>query len=125
MSVNLIIAVTDNNWFGHLRHRTDLTEVNFWTPSDSTHFRALDPGELFLFKLHSPYNFIVGGGVFTHETFMPCSMAWDVFGKANGAASFHEMRSMIAKYRKVNPAKQNDFQIGCRILTQPFFPARG
>lgn len=120
MSVNLVIAVTDNNWFEYLSRRTGLTEVNFWTPSN-TRFKALKQGELFLFKLHSPLNFIVGGGIFAHETLMPCSMAWDFFGEANGAASFHEMRSMIAKYRREPLDKQNDFQIGCRVLTQPFF----
>ena len=123
MSVNLVIAVTDNNWFEYLSRRPGLTEVNFWTPSEKR-FRALRPGELFLFKLHSPYNSIVGGGIFAHETLMPCSTAWDFFGEANGAASFHEMRAMIARYRKVDLEKQNDFQIGCRILTQPFFLPR-
>ncbi len=123
MSVNLVIAVTDNNWFKYLSRRTSLTEVNFWTPSEKR-FRALRPGELFLFKLHSPYNSIVGGGIFAHETLMPCSTAWDFFGEANGAASFHEMRAMIARYRKVDLEQQNDFQIGCRILTQPFFLPR-
>ena len=121
MSVNLVVAVTDKSWFENLRHRNGLTEVNFWTPSDRVRFKALESGELFLFKLHSPYNFIVGGGVFTHETSMPCSMAWDMFGEANGASSLHKMRAAIAKHRSVDPEKQNDFQIGCRILTQPFF----
>ncbi len=121
MSVNLIVAVTDNNWFEHLRQRPSLTEVNFWKPSAKTRFRALEPGELILFKLHSPYNSIAGGGVFTREIFMPCSVAWDVFGEANGTASLDELRSTIARYHKVDPVKQNDFQIGCRILTQPFF----
>ena len=51
---------------------------------------------------------------------MPCSVAWDVFGEANGTASLDELRSTIARYHKVDPVKQNDFQIGCRILTQPF-----
>jgi putative restriction endonuclease len=35
-------------------------EVHFWQPSGGTQFRALQPGELFLFKLHAPDNFIVG-----------------------------------------------------------------
>ncbi len=52
---------------------------------------------------------------------MPCSMAWNFFGQSNGARSFYEMRSLIARYRKVDPNEQNDFHIGCRILTQPFF----
>ena len=121
MSVKLVIAVTDSDWFGHLSRKADLSEVNFWTPSTKTHFRALKHGELFLFKLHSPDNFIVGGGVFAHENLMPCSMAWEAFGEANGAASFDEMRSQVAKYRQIDTTGQNDFQIGCRILTQPFF----
>lgn len=124
MSINLVIAVTDNKWFEYLRDRSGLAEVNFWTPSN-TRFRALEQGELFLFKLHSPLNFIVGGGVFAQEIPMTCSTAWDFFGEANGAGSFHDMHAMIAKYRakyrKEPPEKQNDFQIGCRILTQPFF----
>jgi putative restriction endonuclease len=52
---------------------------------------------------------------------MPCSLAWEAFGEANGAATLAEMRARIRKYRKVDPASRDDFQIGCRILTQPFF----
>ena len=44
-----------------------------------------------------------------------------MFGEANGAKSFDEFHFTIARYHKVDPVKQNDFQIGCRILTQPFF----
>ena len=120
MSVRLIVAVTDGDWFDQLRQQPDLSEVNFWSPSDSS-FRALQPGELFLFKLHSPNNFIVGGGVFAHANSMPCSLAWEAFGKANGARSLAEMRTRIAKYRKVKPDERSDFSIGCRVLTQPFF----
>lgn len=118
--INLVIAVTDGDWFKFLRHRPDLGEVNFWSPS-ATNFRALEPGELFLFKLHAPLNFIVGGGVFAHANTLPCSLAWEAFKEANGAWSASEMRSRIARYRRVQPGDRNDFQIGCRILTQPFF----
>ena len=121
MSVNLVVAVTDNNWFEYLRHRPSLTEVNFWGPSAKTHFRALEPGELILFKLRSPYNSIAGGGIFTHEAFMSCRMAWDVFGEANGAASFDELRSIIDGNREANTVEQKDFEIRCLILSQPFF----
>ena len=62
MGVSLVVAVTDGDWFDHLRMLPYLAEVNFWSPSDRT-FRALTPGELFLFKLHAPRNFIVGGGL--------------------------------------------------------------
>ena len=65
MGINLVIAVTDDDWFEMLRRQPDLNEVNFWAPS-AANFRALQPGELFLFKLHAPRNVIVGGGVFAY-----------------------------------------------------------
>jgi HNH endonuclease len=120
MGVRLIVAVTDRDWFDHLRSLQGLNEVNFWAPS-ATPFRALVPGELFLFKLHSPDNFIVGGGVFAHANILPCSLAWEAFREANGAASLEEMRARIMRYRRNEVDNRSDFQIGCRILTQPFF----
>lgn len=120
MGINLIVAVTDGDWFEMLRRRADLGEVNFWAPSASS-FRALRPGELFLFKLHAPRNVIVGGGVFAYANALPCSLAWGAFGEANGARSAQEMRARIARYRRADPADRTDFEIGCRILTQPFF----
>jgi putative restriction endonuclease len=120
MSIRLIVAVTDRDWFNHLRQIPNLSEANFWSPSAST-FRALQPGELFLFKLHSPDHFIVGGGIFTHANLMPCSLAWEAFGESNGAASLTQMRARIARYRRVEPNERDDFVIGCRILSQPFF----
>jgi putative restriction endonuclease len=120
MSVRLIVVVTDGDWFDQLRQMENLVEANFWSPSDSS-FRALQPGELFLFKLHSPNNFIVGGGIFAHANSMPCSLAWEAFGESNGAKSLAQMRTRIAKYRRVKPDERDDFVIGCRVLTQPFF----
>lgn len=114
--IRLVVAVTDRDWFEHLRLRPHLTEVNFWSPSGST-FKALQPGELFLFKLHAPQNYIVGGGVFAHANILPCSLAWEAFREANGADSLAGMRARIAKYRKADPALRLDFPIGCRILT--------
>jgi len=120
MAIKLIIAVTDGDWFNMLSPKRDLAEVNFWAPSANS-FKALRPGELFLFKLHAPRNFIVGGGVFAHANALPCSLAWAAFGEANGARSAQEMRARIAKYRRADPADRSDFSISCRILTQPFF----
>lgn len=120
VNVKLLIAVTDGKWFELLKRRPNLAEINFWAPSPST-FHALQPGELFLFKLHAPHNAIVGGGVFAYATTMPCSLAWEAFGEANGAESAEEMRARIAHYRHTDPGDRSDFTIGCRILTQPFF----
>lgn len=120
MGINLVIAVTDGDWFDMLRQQPNLGEVNFWAPS-AANFRALRAGELFLFKLHAPRNVIVGGGIFAYANALPCSLAWEAFGEANGARSAQEMRARIARYRKADPNDRSDFEIGCRILTQPFF----
>lgn len=120
MSIRLVIAVTDGDWFDTLRRQPNLAEVNFWAPS-AANFRALQPGELFLFKPHAPRNVIVGGGIFAYATSLPCSLAWEAFGEANGARSAKEMRARIARYRRAEPGDRSDFEIGCRILTQPFF----
>jgi putative restriction endonuclease len=120
MAIQLVVAVTDGDWFDHLRVKSELAEVNFWSPS-AKNFHALEPGELFLFKLHAPRNFIVGGGVFAYANSLPCSLAWEAFGESNGAHSLLEMRARISKYRHTAPDDRSDFAIGCRILTQPFF----
>jgi putative restriction endonuclease len=120
MGINLVVAVTDDDWFEILRRHSNLNEVNFWAPS-AVNFHALQPGEMFLFKLHAPRNVIVGGGIFAYANALPCSLAWAAFGDTNGARSAHEMRTRIARYRKTDPDDRSDFAIGCRILTQPFF----
>jgi putative restriction endonuclease len=120
MGINLVVAVTDDDWYEMLRRHPNLGEANFWAPS-APNFRALQPGELFLFKLHAPRNVIVGGGIFAYANALPCSLAWQAFSEANGARSAQEMRARIARYRKTDPNDRSDFEIGCRILTQPFF----
>ncbi|MDE2845923.1 MAG: HNH endonuclease [Gemmatimonadota bacterium] len=120
MDIKLVVAVTDGDWFKTLRQKPHLDEVNFWAPSPKN-FKALRPGELFLFKRHAPHNVIVGGGVFAYANEMPCSLAWEAFGEANGAGTLQEMRDRISHYRNTDPNDLSDFRIGCRILTQPFF----
>ncbi len=71
MAVRLVIAVTDGDWFNHLRAKPELSEVNFWAPGAAP-FKALQSGELLLFKLHAPLNFIGGGGVFAYANAIPC-----------------------------------------------------
>ena len=39
MGINLVIAVTDGDWFEMLRRQSELGEVNFWAPS-AANFRA-------------------------------------------------------------------------------------
>lgn len=118
------VGVTDKEWFQMLASMPDLEEINFWQPSGKHTFRALNPGELFLFKLHSPDNYIVGGGLFAYSTLLPVSLAWDSFQKANGADSLAQMRARIAQYRRSKDDPYLDYSIGCILLSQPFFLPR-
>lgn len=118
--MNSYIGVTDKRWFSLLRSQQGIDEVNFWLPSGRV-FRALKPGELFLFKLHYPDNFIVGGGLFAHSTVVPVSLAWEAFGIKNGAASLVDLREKIDRYRQQQSDPHQDYQIGCILLEQPFF----
>jgi putative restriction endonuclease len=115
------VGVTDRDWFDLLSSLPQLDEVNFWQPSGNRQFRALNPGELFLFKLHSPNDYIVGGGIYAHSSLLPISLAWESFGISNGASSLSEMRIRVAKYRRKEEERTSDYTIGCILLEQPFF----
>jgi len=75
--VSLYVGITDYDWFRFLSTLPSVEEVNFWQLGGRTNFKALQPGELFLFKLHAPRNFIVGGGVFARAGNLPTSLAWE------------------------------------------------
>jgi putative restriction endonuclease len=81
-------------------------------------------GELLLFKLHAPDNYIGGGGFFTRFLQLPLSLAWDTFGEANGVRSLAEMRDRIAHYRRSPIAPQENPTVGCIMLAEPFFWGR-
>lgn len=120
--MRFFVGITDRDWFNHVSRLPDLDEVNFWQPSGNVQFRALQPGEPFLFKLHSPDDFIVGGGFFSHFTILPASVVWKAFGDKNGAQTEEEMRTRVARYRRIsNPNIADDFDIGCILLESPFF----
>jgi putative restriction endonuclease len=118
--MRFFVAITDSDWFGYL---ADLCpdEVNFWRPSGAETFRSLAPGEQLLFKLHSPNNYIVGGGFFSHYAVLPASFAWGAFGEKNGAKTETEMRRRIEKYRRVEPGSASEYNVGCILLQSPFF----
>ncbi|MDE2184787.1 MAG: HNH endonuclease [Alphaproteobacteria bacterium] len=104
MDVRLVLAAVEHAWFARLARQPGLDEVNL--PSRRT-LPALRPGELVLFLLGDA---IAGGGVFAYASTLPCSVAWDCFGPANGAASLDEMGD-----------GERDAAIRCCILSQPFF----
>ena len=119
--VKLYVGITDYDWFKLHSSKAIVKEVNFWKPSSQLGFRVLQWGEPFLFKLHAPRNFIVGGGFFTKFLRLPVSLAWETFGEANGAQSLAEVRIRIAKYRKKPIGPAEDPVIGCILLGEPFF----
>jgi putative restriction endonuclease len=51
----------------------------------------LQANDLFLFKLHHPYNYIVGGDFFVRFSLLPPSIAWQAFALKNGTNSFEEL----------------------------------
>lgn len=114
--MQFFVGVTDNDWFRYLaRLRPD--EVNFWRPGGGA-FQAIPIGAPFLFKLHSPLDFIAGGGFYVRTDRLPLTLAWETFGEKNGAASMIELRKLIqAKRRDAEPNPE----IGCIILNEPFF----
>jgi putative restriction endonuclease len=116
--VNLFIANTDNPWFDFLSSEPNLTEVNFWWPGEMA-FRAIQPGELLVFRLKSPRNKIGGFGVFSSHSPLPLQIAWDSFGRANGVASFEALRNAIAEYRTSPVGPMTN--IGCTVLVEPVF----
>jgi putative restriction endonuclease len=122
--VKLYVGVTDREWFEFLSRQADLDEVNFWRPGGASPFKVLSLGAPFLFKLHAPDNYIVGGGFFASFSQLPVSLVWDTFGAKNGAASFPEMRARIERYRRVQPNPRDDYTIGNIILQDPFFLPR-
>lgn len=114
------VGITDVDWYRQLS-RLAPDEVNFWQPSARRMPVALPTGAPFLFKLHAgDGGAIVGGGFVAHHTALPVRLAWDAFGEKNGTPSLAAMTERIAHYRRaaIDPETH---QIGCYVLTQPFF----
>ncbi len=114
------IGVTDDHWFQYLAQEQP-DEINFWQPGGKQTFKALRENDLFLFKLHSPNNYVVGGGFFVRHAFLPISIAWEAFGSKNGTNDYLSFRNAIHKYRRSDYRSEPDPTIGCIILAAPFF----
>ena len=118
--MKMYVGITDSDWFKTLKE-LKCEEVNFWKPGGKTNFKAVEEGSLFLFKLHSPNDYIVGGGLFLKFSILPSSLAWEAFGYTNGATSLSELNQRIYKYKRTDRLSDPDPQIGCIILSTPFF----
>lgn len=118
------VGVTDNGWFKHLTNLSPKPdEVNFWQPGGKNVFQAVPPAGPFLFKLHSPDNFIVGGGFFVKHSFLPLSLAWEAFGEKNGVPDYATFLRKILRYRQ-GELHGSEPTIGCIVLSDPFFLER-
>lgn len=114
----MYIGITDGDWYRRLS-ALQPDEVNFWKPGEFASFGSLSPGEIFLFKLHAPNHFIVGGAHFVRFSRLPASLAWAAFGWKNGVDSYDELLRRVGKYRPTDPGP--DPSIGNIVLTQPFW----
>jgi len=121
-NMRLYVGVTDGDWFRFLSSRGNVDEVNFWQPSPQN-LPRLALGDLFLFKLKAPHNAIAGGGYFLRALQMPVSYAWQAYGENNGAATQENLRARLVRLRQGAGIERGDFQIGCLLLTRPFFLA--
>jgi putative restriction endonuclease len=128
----LYVGITDTEWMNFIRRKNNTNElgkeINFWTPG-STQFKALEPGELFLFKMHDRQGNpdengeIVGGGYFLDFQQMTISEAWKRFGYGNGCASETELSIKIRNYQEKKGIEISD-TIGCIILGNIFILPR-
>ena len=112
------VGITDERWFEQLRTMNP-EEVNFWQPSPTPLAAFLEAGVPFLFKLHSPNNFVVGGGFFVRYSRLPARLAWEAFGKYNGVTDYASLKQRVLQYR--NTQIRGDPEIACNVLNAPFF----
>ena len=119
LAMLMYVSVTDIDMFEFLKEK-NCSEVNFWRPGAQA-FRALFEDELFLFKLHAPDNYIVGGGFFGGYSYMPAFLAWDAFGEKNGKASLVELNRAIKRYRNKQKITSDESKIGCVLLKDVFY----
>jgi putative restriction endonuclease len=115
------VALTDPDWYRYLAGRPNLDEVNFWQPHGGRAFRALQPGDPFIFKLRAPDRAIAGFGFFERYESLPAWLAWDLFGDKNGAPEFDVMLDRILRLRSEDSPRSGEFRIGCIMITAPVF----
>jgi putative restriction endonuclease len=120
--VQAYVGVTDGDWYRFLAAR-QLEEVNFWRPGGGRRFGALEIGEPFLFKAHSPHNRVVGGGFYSSFAALRASEAWAMFGEANGVHSLDALLQRVSMYRRTPLGLHEDPVIGCVFVRDVvFFP---
>lgn len=122
------IGVTDIDWYLQLSSRSlQHDEVNFWFPSSRQGFKALAPGQPFIFKTHVDHNRpllsnrLVGVGLFSGFARIRTSEAWEWFGLQNGVHSEVELRRRVEYYRRIPIGPTDDPEIGAVMLNSVVF----
>ena len=122
------VGLTDTSWYSLLREDYNNgglgKQVNFWTPG-TREFKAIKPGELFLFKVHNKKSTgekgeIVGGGYFAYYEQLSIPDAWEKYGRGNGRESLQKMQEALKGMQQKNNM-QVGVEIGCIILDNVFF----
>ncbi len=122
------VGITDTSWYSLLREDYNNgglgKQVNFWTPG-TREFKAIKPGELFLFKVHNKKSTgekgeIVGGGYFAYYEQLSIPDAWEKYGRGNGRESLQKMQEALKGMQQKNNM-QVGVEIGCIILDNVFF----
>lgn len=114
------IGNTDLDWYNYLK-KINPEDINFWQPSGSNIFRAIEKGSPFLLKLKRPINKIAGIGFFTSHSMLPIDFAWEVFQNRNGVPQFKDFYNKIKTYRVSSNSIEKNPNIGCIVLTNPIF----
>ena len=109
------VGLTERDWVERVAALRPV-DANLWRPH-GRRFRALEPGEPYLLKLHAPWNAIVGAGCFVAAGRLPLSLAWLAFGAANGVDEPAEFRHRVARAHPGRSA--HDPSLSCVLLDHP------
>lgn len=122
------VGITHTDWFLQLKddfaNKKVERYINFWTPG-TKEFKAIEEGNLFLFKLHNnklrkENGQIVGGAYYSHFEIKSIEEAWEEYGRGNGRESLSAMRLSLKEVRERNGIPMGN-KIGCIILENAFF----
>lgn len=86
------------------------------------HVKALNEGDLFLFKLKAARGGrVAGGGFFVDAPIMTIDWAWRAFGSENGVGSMRELNDRIWHYKGADGRHDPNASVTCIILTDVFY----
>jgi putative restriction endonuclease len=113
------IAITDLDWFRHVRIGPTGRIVNFWTPTP-WRLKKLRAGDRFYFMLRSPISKIGGYGTFVRCSEATVKEAWEQYGRDNGVDSEKGLAAKIAPLAKKRSKRYRpSWKIGCILLADP------